>query len=281
MWTTQYPAHLLEVFIFKINIPWSTSIASIRVAVALGFIDRPSILMVKLCENKTGSEGNMMLGLVMPPLVLQTIEELESTIDSFMTGSNGFDSSFLSNCLGLIVGIRPVVSSVALICHHSLSRWKNLSQKGSKDGNVMNGSPVRAGIVTDVTGLDVRANLIPQSKAFVLESKKLLVLSKLELLVLVSCKVSAINVEEATVTLVSNESILKPNLKSKERRRWLIRGDRQQKERCNRTYDNFVQISNGFSKDPRPLPKGFFITLCQCCILCCSIISLEKDQSPE
>ena len=171
--------------------------------------------MVELSNHKTGSEGNVVLLFVMPPLVLQTVKELEPTIDSFMTGSNRSNLPFLSTSLAVVDSVGLVISSVAFISHDSFSNRQQLPQIRPEDSYVMVGSSERTNVVNNVPRLDVGSNLVPQSKALVLESVEPLLLSEPEPLNLVGCEVSAINVNKTTVASVSNEPVNPPNLKAK------------------------------------------------------------------
>ena len=130
-----------------------------------------------------------------------------------MTTSKSSHDSLVLLVLGISRSEDLVITNVAFVSNDKLIRSKLSLEEPLKDSKIMNGSTERAIVVDNVSCLDVRSNLVLDTKAIGLvfiESFLRLVIHLQDLLAGI---VGTVNTDKGSFTSVSTESILPLDLK--------------------------------------------------------------------
>ena len=240
--------------------------------------NRMSIVLSNLNQSKTCSESEMMLFKIMSPCPFHSTKEVQPSIDSFMTGIDGVQSTFLLSGPAVVYSEDLIITSIALVASYLLPWCKLWFQERSEESQVMDGSSNRTNKVANVSSYNVWTDLVLETKMVMLVSVPLLSLSEGEFVERVCLEVFTINVQETfLIAIPSNESVGKADLRRSQVR--VHRSTRQSKTTS--THHLRIKIGNGFNVKPRPLPEGLFIASSQSCKVWSRIIELEKQQRPK
>lgn len=164
-----------------------------------------SIFNAELGDDKSTPKSQMVFVSIMAPHMLQTVPELEATIDSFMAGTSSAHCLLVRFIDAVIRCKNAHITPIATISNNLLPDSKHLFDLESKNLQVRPTASFEGASEGDnPAGLNAHPDLVPQARSFELVRVPALVKrSEFQ-----DFKVCAIDGDEAPLTVVKVKAIL-------------------------------------------------------------------------